>query len=265
VKTEMISISRNQGRALDAPASLGLGRLGDPGRPASILAAETDDLAARIRRRPRWLSLEWLRARAQQRKRPAIEDLLVAERRRMAADVHDLIMQDLAFALAGARALTDQPALAPQAGAVVAAGERALEGARGLIRRLAEQDRRPVDEAVEESARAAARSTPLSFDASALTPQQQPDQPTLQTLVHIAREAVTNAIKHADPAAIEVVLEHADEWRLQIRDDGRGFDTTDGDRGFGLQSMRRHAHNLGGAFAVTSVLGAGTTVEVTLP
>lgn len=191
--------------------------------------------------------------------------MLATERHRMAADVHDLIMQDLAFALATARTLTDQPTLATQAGEVVAAGERALAGARGLIGRLAEQDRRPVVEAVEESVRVAARRTPLSFDGSAVPAHEQPDQPTLATLIHIGREAVTNAVKHADPAAIEVVLEHADEWRLQIRDDGRGFEMTHADRGFGLESMRRHAQALGGSFGVTSAVGSGTTVEVTLP
>jgi two-component system sensor histidine kinase NreB len=264
----MISINRKHGRLLDAPASLvELGPLGaEPAvRPASIFTTRTDDSAAAVRRRTGRSGWERLRGRARQRRRWAMEDVLAAERRRMAADVHDLIMQDLAFALATARTLTDQPALATQASAVVEAGERALEGARGLIGRLAEQDRRPVIEAVGESVRVASRRTPVSFDAGTIAAHEQPDQPTLMTLVHIGREAVTNAIKHADPAAIEVVLEHADEWRLKIRDDGRGFDTAAADRGFGLQSMRRHAQNLGGSFCVTSEVGAGTTVEVTLP
>jgi signal transduction histidine kinase len=123
----------------------------------------------------------------------------------------------------------------------------------------------PVVETVEAGVRIAARHTPLSFDADGVPAGAQPDQATLDTLVHVAREAVTNAIKHADPIAIEVVLEYADEWRLRVRDDGRGFDASDAGGGFGLESMNRHAHALGGSLRVTSAAGVGTTVEAILP
>ena len=73
-----------------------------------------------------------------------------------------------------------------------------------------------------------------------------PTAQTFSTIVHIAREAVTNAVKHGRPDAIEVVLEYPEEWRLRIRDDGRGFDAERARRGFGLRSMRRQAHALGG-------------------
>jgi signal transduction histidine kinase len=183
----------------------------------------------------------------------------------MAADVHDLIMQDLAFALATARTLADQPNGTPQASTIVAAGERALAGARGLVGRLGSEDRRPVVEAVRDSVQAAARSARLSFDADRVPPDARPDQPTLDTLLHVGREAVTNAIKHADATDIEVILEYADEWRLQVRDRGRGFDVASINSGFGLQSMRRHAQALGGSMRLTSAVASGTIVEVTLP
>jgi signal transduction histidine kinase len=199
------------------------------------------------------------------RERRAVADALAHERRRIAADVHDLIMQDLAFALASARTLTDRLVPAPQASTVIAAGERALTGARYIVGDLAAQDRKLDIEAVETSVRMAARHVPLSFDADGVPVGTQPDQPTLHALVHIGREAVANAIKHADPIAVEVVLEHADEWRLQVRDDGRGFDAADADGGFGLESMNRHAHTLGGSLRVTSAADAGTTVEAILP
>ena len=91
----------------------------------------------------------------------------------------------------------------------------------------------------------AAGHVPLSFDVTRVPADAQPDEPTLDTLVHIGREAVRNAVKHADPLAIWVVLEYADEWRLQVRDEGRGFDESDTGGGFGLDSMSRHAHALG--------------------
>jgi signal transduction histidine kinase len=213
--------------------------------------------------------------RGDHRKHSVVADVLRRERQRIAADVHDLVMQDLAFALASARGLADDPAHAPHASAIVAAGERALSGARSLVGELLDrEDRKPVVSAVRDSAYAAARRTPLRFDAGGVPAGGEPDRPTLDTLVHIAREAVTNAVKHARPSSIEVSLEHdGDEWWLRVRDDGRGFDADalggadapNGEQGFGLQSMRRHAQALGGSLRVSSSPESGTTVEVILP
>ena len=199
----------------------------------------------------------------------ALAEALADERRRMAADVHDLIMQDLSLALATARTLADDPVSAPQASVVVAAGERALAGARDVIGGLVGRDREPVVEAVEAVVLTAARGVPLRFDADeGVATSAQPDDLTLRTLLHVGREAVTNAVKHADPSFVEVRLGHADEWRLRVRDHGRGFDParSDGGGGFGIESMRRHAETLGGSLRIASAPGsAGTLVEVVLP
>ncbi len=208
--------------------------------------------------------LEW-----SQDERHATIHALARERRRMAADVHDLIMQDLSLALANARTLVGDPAdplQAQQANTVVTAGERALAGARDVVSGLTERDSLPIAQAVEASVLAAARRTRLTFDAERAQPSEQPDQPTRDALLHIAREAVANAVKHARPETIDVALEHTDRWRLTVRDDGRGFDAeARADAGFGLASMHQHAHTLGGALHVHSIDGGGTTVEALLP
>jgi hypothetical protein len=210
-------------------------------------------------------TLERLRGRSAARADDATEHLLAQERRRTAADVHDLIMQDLSLALATARMLADDPAQGVHASIVVAACERALAGARSTVDALLSDEARPVVDAVAAAARAAARLAPLSFAGEGVPAGVQPDQPTLDALVHVAREAVTNAVKHAAPSAIEVVLEYNERWRLLVRDDGRGFDAPGSDRGFGLDSMRAQAHALGGILRVSSVAGSGTSVEVILP
>jgi signal transduction histidine kinase len=195
-------------------------------------------------------------------------EALARERQRIAADVHDLVMQDLAFALASARSLADAPGPVASSGGqvqtIVVAAERAFAGARRVVEDLVAEDRRPVVESVEDSVRLAARHIPLSFDAGGVSDGARSDGPTLDALVHIGREAVTNAVKHADPSGIEVVLEHADEWRLLVRDDGRGCDPG-GPGGFGVASMRRHAQALGGLLILVSEPGAGTAVEAILP
>jgi signal transduction histidine kinase len=106
---------------------------------------------------------------------------------------------------------------------------------------------------------------PLSFCADGVPAGKQPDQPTLDAVVHVAREAVTNAVKHAAPSSVEAVLEYGDGWRLLVRDDGCGFDPAGAQRGFGLDSMSARAQALGGNLRVTSAVGVGTTVEAILP
>jgi signal transduction histidine kinase len=193
---------------------------------------------------------------------------VAAERHRMAADVHDLIMQDLSLALATARTLGDDPT----ASFVVEAGERALAGARGVLNRLTDMDQLPIVEAVEEGVRARSRRASLSFDAAGVPADARPDAPTRDALVHIGREAVTNAVKHSHSDSVEVTLAYQDEWHLTIRANGRGFNPESQDQrprtpssGFGLASMRRSAENLGGSLHVTSAIGQDTTIEALLP
>jgi signal transduction histidine kinase len=193
---------------------------------------------------------------------PEIASAVEHERRRIAADVHDLIMQDLALALAQARMLADDT---PRARTVVDAGERALAGARDLVGGLSARQSESIASAVSSSAQRAARHVPITVVAQDVPAVPQPDAQTFSTIVHITREAVTNAVKHGRAARIEVTLECPEEWRLRVSDDGCGFDAQQASQGFGLQSMRRQAHALGGRLRVTSGSGEGTTVEALLP
>jgi signal transduction histidine kinase len=190
---------------------------------------------------------------------------LSQETRRVAADVHDLVMQDLCLALASARQLEDDPDVALRASVVVTAAERALAGAREVLDSLSGRSRRPIAEAVEESVEAAARATPFTFDATMAPSDMEPDQATFDALVHTGREAVTNAVKHGQASAVMVVLEYRDEWHLRIADNGRGFDPAEQSTGFGLESLSRHAQALGGRVVVTSGPGRGTIVSARLP
>ncbi|HEY0516652.1 MAG TPA: ATP-binding protein [Solirubrobacteraceae bacterium] len=187
------------------------------------------------------------------------------ERRRIAADVHDLVMQDVAFALATAREIAGNPAVAERyAAAAVAAAERALTGARSIVSELSHRHRRPPVMVLRESVVLAARATPLTL-AIVVPDDSFADETTTDALVHIAREAVTNAVKHAGAGAIHVTLSRPDEWHLGVHDDGRGFDPAEVRGGFGLDSCRRHAEELGGRVLLTSAPGEGTAVQVYLP
>jgi signal transduction histidine kinase len=195
------------------------------------------------------------------------EARLTQERRRLAADLHDLVMQDLSYALATVRAIAHDPSRAAEmAPAAAAAAERSLASSRTILDTLGEQDRLPVAERVERDARQAARGTALVFRVS-LEEGARTDEPTADALSHIARESVTNAVKHGRARNISVSLTHADEWRLLVRDDGRGLpeERNIEQQGFGTASMRRYAETLGGSFEIRNAADGGTEVEVSVP
>jgi signal transduction histidine kinase len=93
--------------------------------------------------------------------------------------------------------------------------------------------------------------------------------PPIQLLCyHIAREAVMNAVKHAEASTIRVNLEAIpDGARLTVSDDGKGFDPDQGspEGHFGLTMMRERAQVAGGSFEMNSRPGQGTIVTAEFP
>jgi signal transduction histidine kinase len=86
-------------------------------------------------------------------------------------------------------------------------------------------------------------------------------------LLAVTREALSNIARHAGATGAVLVIERSDEaMRLEIRDDGRGFDaTSEADRGHhGIANMRARSEALGGRFSIDSG-DAGTRIIITLP
>ncbi len=85
--------------------------------------------------------------------------------------------------------------------------------------------------------------------------------------LRIAQEALINAAKYATGATeVAVTLtREGDRMRIEIRDDGAGFDPASAPVGIGLTSMRERVASLGGALTVASVPGTGTAVTAWLP
>jgi signal transduction histidine kinase len=93
--------------------------------------------------------------------------------------------------------------------------------------------------------------------------------PPIQLLCYqVAREAVMNAVKHAEPSTVQVTLEPTTEGaKVTVTDDGRGFDVEEGspEGHFGLTMMRERALVAGGTFDIHSVPEKGTTVTAEFP
>lgn len=92
-----------------------------------------------------------------------------------------------------------------------------------------------------------------------------------QTVVlRIVQEALQNVRKHAGASHVVVATMVQDgQWVLEVRDDGRGFDTgavaARGRRNFGLQFMRERAELVGARLEVRSRPEAGTVVRLAIP
>ncbi len=86
-------------------------------------------------------------------------------------------------------------------------------------------------------------------------------------LYRIAQEAVNNAVRHGEADQIKIVLAAGEEQiRLQVRDDGSGFEEEDvTDAGMGVRIMNYRARIIGGTLDLSSALGEGTVVTCTLP
>jgi signal transduction histidine kinase len=100
--------------------------------------------------------------------------------------------------------------------------------------------------------------------------RERPVSPAVKTaLFRIAQEALTNVVKHAEATNAGIELTYGpDAVRVQVTDNGRGFDTrasASSRPSWGLTGMQERATLLGGKFVLSSRPGAGTKVEVSIP
>jgi signal transduction histidine kinase len=88
-----------------------------------------------------------------------------------------------------------------------------------------------------------------------------------EAVFRIAQEALHNTYKHADPSTVRLCLLCQPEGLLlEVRDNGRGFDTTASFPGhLGLQSMKERAIRVGGTLSIESAPERGTLVRVWIP
>jgi signal transduction histidine kinase len=179
-----------------------------------------------------------------------------AERRRLARDLHDGVVQELGYIRSESLRPSDDGAMAR----ISASAMRGLDETRRAMTALTASP----DEALSTALRRTAAEVgdrydvpvELSVDETVFVP---PD--TREQLVRIAREAVSNAARHAGTQVITVVLRPG---CLEVGDAGRGFDPSRGrEGGFGLTSMRERAEAIGATVDVESEPGRGSRVRVT--
>jgi signal transduction histidine kinase len=211
----------------------------------------------------------------------ATERRVMAERLRIARDLHDVLAHNIvvinSHAAVAAHLLderADDPTLAPIASSlhtVADASSGVLSELRATLDVLrgneVDGDRQPVprlDRLSDLAATTGAAGVAVSVDVVG-TPRPVGSGVEV-TLYRIAQEALTNVVKHADARSARVVLSYDDtEVRLEIVDDGHGAPDAREHGGYGVVGMIERAHALGGRLDVGNGPEGGFRVVATVP
>ncbi|CAN5753729.1 hypothetical protein BH23CHL7_BH23CHL7_09620 [soil metagenome] len=194
----------------------------------------------------------------------------LAERARLAREVHDGLAQHLWLAKLSTERLADgaRPAeIAQTREELVKLLDAGLDEARQTVAALRESAN-PLAPLVESLARHTRRfEEATGLDTSVVLDETVELSPRSSAeLMRIAQEALNNVRRHADATVVAVELvSDGDLVRLSVRDNGVGFDMAAGHPGFGLESMRERAAAAGGALRVESSPLGGTTIVAEIP
>jgi signal transduction histidine kinase len=189
----------------------------------------------------------------------------LAERRRVAQDLHDGLAQDLALiAVHGEMIAQDIGGDHP----MVIAARRALTLSRSTIAELSDAPGASADEALEAVAQEFRDRFDVAIAVEAdchreLAPAAQ------EHVSRIAREAIANAARHGRAKNVVVSLRRAETGvTLRVVDDGCGIPGSEAGgahEGFGLRSIRERTDALGGRLTLRPLRKRGTELEVVLP
>jgi PAS domain S-box-containing protein len=203
----------------------------------------------------------------------ALREARETERNRIARDLHDDILQDIVYAL---QEIQIVQVISEDGGATgleeaAEALRRSVEGLRGAVfeLRLRETLGRSFVSSLEGlldlNRRMARRSYELELIVEDGFPRSLSERAGRE-LVRIVQEALANVRRHAEARHARVRLwREGDLARMEVADDGRGFDAESPRVGVGQQSMRHRALELGGELEVESQPGRGTRVRFEAP
>jgi signal transduction histidine kinase len=216
-------------------------------------------------------------ARDRARMRALAEEVIAVgdrERAALARELHDSTAQRLAallFEISAAARDSDDPPLRDRLAAARDMAEELTEEVRKLAMTVHPRvlDDLGLASALQKLARDSSRGTGIDVDVDA--PREAAELPhgVASVLYRVAQESIRNAVCHASPRRIHVALHlGGGEARLEVNDDGVGFDLADAERrrpGMGLFTMRERVALVDGEFQVRTAPGDGTTVCACVP
>jgi two-component system, NarL family, sensor kinase len=222
------------------------------------------------------------RLQTEERHRRRLLDLAVrssdAERRRIAGDLHDGVVQDITgviYELDAARIGATGGAETDQPDAILAGAARRLRGCIRSLRTLL------IDIYPPNLAAEGLRPALVDLAASASTDQltvtvhledfMDPSPQVTALLYRAAQEAIRNAARHSGAQQVDLSVSRQDElWELIVDDDGRGMaagrvEARREEGHLGLHALGELLVDAGGSLALHSAPEAGTRVEIRVP
>ncbi len=198
------------------------------------------------------------------------------ERNRLARDLHDSIKQQVFSMSVSASAayahLENNPLAAREAMLdVKQSAQEAMVEMRALLQQLspAPLEKSGLIQALRDQCEALAYRTGAKIETrfGDLPPDDRLPIGTQEALFRITQEALSNIARHARTRHVLLSLEanEAQALVLHITDDGQGFDTTQMPDGMGLKNMQTRTTNIGASVNLTSQVGEGTQLTVTIP
>jgi signal transduction histidine kinase len=197
---------------------------------------------------------------------------LLEERARIARDLHDGTIQSLYALGLECDALANRCDFPSEAREVLADGveriNELISDIRTYITMLEAETPAGQPELSRDLAFVVRQIVPAGIDtvtnitAAALQELSARDS---EDLLYIAREALSNAVRHGAPTKVAVDLRQTAEiTSLVIQDNGLGFDQANSRKGLGTVTMHTRAERLGADLSVLSIPGMGTTVRVAI-
>ncbi len=200
-------------------------------------------------------------------------DLVLAERSRIARELHDTLLQGLSGITMQLQALWTRLPVSNEkitlAEIIKDAGACATEARQSLWGLRVPDAQDPVfSDRVAKLAREMLAGSQLDLNLH-LDPTSLPERPeTEYQLLRIVQEAISNVLKHARAQTLRVdLLRHDGQLLLRVQDDGHGFESTaagDGFGHFGMRGLRERAAEIGASIVIESGPG-GTQIQVRLP
>jgi signal transduction histidine kinase len=201
------------------------------------------------------------------------QSAVIAERNRMARDIHDtlaqgftgVIMQLEAAKGAAARGdCTDTAAHIERAGDLA---RSSLGEARRSVRALRPRSLNDGTLCMALGDLLKRMSNGIDLNAEFYVKGEQRAIPMNweESLLRIAQESLTNTIKHANARNFRATLNIGiEKVELQLVDDGRGFEPQAEHEGFGLVGMKERVDQIGGQFILRAKVGQGTEILIVL-
>jgi signal transduction histidine kinase len=198
----------------------------------------------------------------------AREHGIAAERERLSREIHDTVAQGLVAVITQLESVpeTTDEATRSRIERAEQAARTSLAEARRAVRALASPllDDRDLPAAMTELVDSWSRTNEIS--ATFHLDGGSGECLHGDVLIRVTQEALSNVARHAAARRVAVTLtRHADEVRVDIRDDGRGFDQERVRRGHGLASMTERMRAVGGTLDVETAPGAGCIVSAAAP